>query len=177
MSFQFVHTKLEIILSHAPWPEADALIVPTNDYLWMATGSALETKLAAGEEVETEAVRQGPIALGEIVATGAGGLALKRIIHAAFTGQDLEVEPAAGAEALVRGLALAARHGDARVLIHSILGCARHARPDLLDLPLARLVEHLLDDPPLQKVYLLARDEGERVILHEKVIRIIQTQH
>ena len=89
MSFQFVQTKVAITLSESPWPDADALVLPTNDYLWMATGPALEINQRAGEEVEIEAVRQGPIAQGTVAVTSAGPLPFAGIIHAAVMGQEL----------------------------------------------------------------------------------------
>ena len=65
MSFQFVHTKVMIAPSAPPWPEADALVLPTNDYLWMATGPALDVKQMTGDEIELAAVRQGPVDPGQ----------------------------------------------------------------------------------------------------------------
>ncbi len=72
MSFHFVQTRVDIQDPATRWPEADALFLPTNDYLWMAAGPALAVKQAAGAEIELAAVRQGPIGLGEVVVTEGG---------------------------------------------------------------------------------------------------------
>jgi O-acetyl-ADP-ribose deacetylase (regulator of RNase III) len=46
-------------------------------------------KRAGGEEIEREAVAKGPIEIGSAVATGAGRLGAKHVIHGAVMGQDL----------------------------------------------------------------------------------------
>jgi O-acetyl-ADP-ribose deacetylase (regulator of RNase III) len=52
----------------------------------MGSGVAGAIKRAGGEEIEREAVAQGPIPLGEAVATTAGRLPVKAVIHAAAMG-------------------------------------------------------------------------------------------
>jgi len=49
-------------------------------------------KRAGGREIETEAVAKGPIPIGEAVATGAGRLKARYVIHAAVMGQDLRTD-------------------------------------------------------------------------------------
>ena len=60
-----------------------------NNHLWMGAGVAGALKRAGGEEIEREAVAKGPIAVGEAVATGAGRLPARWVIHGAVMGQDL----------------------------------------------------------------------------------------
>jgi O-acetyl-ADP-ribose deacetylase len=55
----------------------------------MGAGVAGALKRAGGEEIEREAVAKGPIPLGDAVATGAGRLRAKHVIHGAVMGQDL----------------------------------------------------------------------------------------
>ncbi len=63
--------------------EVDALVNAANTRLWMGAGVAGAIKRKGGEEIEEEAVRQGPIPLGAVVATGAGKLRCRYVIHAA----------------------------------------------------------------------------------------------
>ena len=79
--------------------EADAIANAANDRLWMGAGVAGALKRAGGEEIEREAVTKGPIAVGDAVATGAGRLAARWVIHAAVMGQDLRTS----AEAIAGG--------------------------------------------------------------------------
>ena len=72
--------------------ELDALVNAANNRLWMGGGVAGAIKRAGGGEIETEAVKKGPIPIGEGVVTGAGRLKAKYIIHAAVMGQDLKTD-------------------------------------------------------------------------------------
>jgi len=69
--------------------EADAVANAANDHLWMGAGVAGAIKRAGGEEIEREAMAQGPIELGTAVATTAGRLPARWVIHGAVMGQDL----------------------------------------------------------------------------------------
>jgi O-acetyl-ADP-ribose deacetylase (regulator of RNase III) len=69
--------------------EVDAIANAANNHLWMGSGVAGAIKRAGGEEIEREAAKKGPINVGEAVATGAGRLAARWVIHGAVMGQDL----------------------------------------------------------------------------------------
>lgn len=71
---------------------ADAVANAANDRLWMGAGVAGALKRAGGEEIEREAVAQGPIPRGTAVATGAGRLPARWVIHGAVMGQDLTTD-------------------------------------------------------------------------------------
>ena len=71
---------------------ADAIANAANDRLWMGAGVAGAIKQAGGVEIEREAMAQGPIALGTAVATAAGGLPARWVIHGAVMGQDLRTD-------------------------------------------------------------------------------------
>ena len=70
--------------------DVDAIANAANNGLWMGAGVAGAIKRAGGEEIEREAVAKGPIEVGEAVATGAGRLAARHVIHGAVMGQDLK---------------------------------------------------------------------------------------
>lgn len=72
--------------------ELDALVNAANNRLWMGGGVAGAIKRAGGREIEAEAVSKGPIPVGQVVATGAGRLKVRYIIHAAVMGQDLTTD-------------------------------------------------------------------------------------
>jgi O-acetyl-ADP-ribose deacetylase (regulator of RNase III) len=73
--------------------DVDAIANAANDRLWMGAGVAGAIKRAGGEEIEREAVGKGPIAVGQAVATGAGRLQARYVIHGAVMGQDLRTSP------------------------------------------------------------------------------------
>ncbi len=72
--------------------ELDALVNAANNRLWMGGGVAGALKRAGGKEIEAEAVKKGPVPIGEAVVTGAGRLKAKYVIHAAVMGQDLQTD-------------------------------------------------------------------------------------
>jgi O-acetyl-ADP-ribose deacetylase (regulator of RNase III) len=70
--------------------EVDAIGNAANNHLWMGAGVAGAIKRAGGEEIEREAVQLGPIEVGDAVATSAGRLPARWVIHGAVMGQDLQ---------------------------------------------------------------------------------------
>ncbi|MDQ4082742.1 MAG: macro domain-containing protein, partial [Actinomycetota bacterium] len=80
---------LEVVESDIAALTVDAIANAANDRLWMGAGVAGAIKRAGGEEIEREAVAKGPIRLGDAVATGAGRLRARHVIHGAVMGQDL----------------------------------------------------------------------------------------
>jgi O-acetyl-ADP-ribose deacetylase (regulator of RNase III) len=69
--------------------QSDAIVNAANNALWMGAGVAGAIKRAGGKVIEDEAVKKGPIPVGEAVVTGAGALKAKYVIHAAVMGPDL----------------------------------------------------------------------------------------
>lgn len=72
--------------------EADAIVNAANNQLWMGGGVAGAIKRKGGQEIEDEAVAKGPIPIGEAVATSAGKLKAKYVIHAAGMGTDMRTD-------------------------------------------------------------------------------------
>jgi len=81
--------ELEVLEGDIAQVEADAIGNAANDHLWMGAGVAGALKLAGGDEIEHEAMAQGPIELGGAVATTAGRLQARYVVHGAVMGQDL----------------------------------------------------------------------------------------
>ena len=81
--------RVEVVEGDIAALEVDAIANAANDRLWMGAGVAGALKRAGGEEIEREAVAKGPIPVGDAVATGAGRLPARHVIHAAVMGQDL----------------------------------------------------------------------------------------
>src|SRR6185437_7548239 len=83
---------LEVVEGDIAALEVDAVANAANDHLWMGAGVAGALKRAGGEEIEREAVAKGPIALGDAVATGAGRLPARWVVHGAVMAQDLRTD-------------------------------------------------------------------------------------
>ena len=68
--------------------EVDALVVPANESLFMTAGAAASVKRHGGDQIERDAVDQGPGAPGTAIATQAGSLPAVYVIHAIGVGHD-----------------------------------------------------------------------------------------
>ena len=73
---------IKIVLGDLTQIKADAIVNPANSFGKMGGGVAGAIKRAGGVEIEKEAVAQAPIPVGTAVATTAGSLASRYVIHA-----------------------------------------------------------------------------------------------
>lgn len=85
-------TELEVVDGDITALEVDAIANAANNRLWMGGGVAGAIKRVGGEEIEREAMLQGPIEVGGAVATSGGRLAARWVIHGAVMGQDLRTD-------------------------------------------------------------------------------------
>ena len=81
--------ELEVCEGDIAAVEADAIANAANNHLWMGAGVAGALKRAGGEEIEREAMARGPVEVGTAVATTAGRLHARYVVHGAVMGQDL----------------------------------------------------------------------------------------
>ncbi len=82
-------TRLRLVQGDLTALAVDAVVNAANDHLWMGGGVAGAIKRRGGVEIEQEAMRLGPLPVGEAVAAGAGRLPCRYVIHAVTMGQDL----------------------------------------------------------------------------------------
>ena len=94
---------------------AEGLVIPANDHLWMGTGLGGAIKKVGGEDIEAEAVQQGPAELGQTLATVAGELPFARLYHAVIAGQDLKAQHEKIGPAVRAAIAAANRDGIKRL--------------------------------------------------------------
>jgi O-acetyl-ADP-ribose deacetylase (regulator of RNase III) len=80
---------LDVVEGDIAMLAVDAVANAANDHLWMGAGVAGAIKRAGGEEIEREATAKRPVEVGDAVATGAGRLRARWVIHAVVMGQDL----------------------------------------------------------------------------------------
>jgi O-acetyl-ADP-ribose deacetylase (regulator of RNase III) len=109
--------ELEVVEGDITTLVVDAIANAANDHLWMGAGVAGAIKHAGGEEIEREAIAQGPVEVGDAVATGGGRLHARWVIHAAVMGQDLVTSAAAIRRATRRTLEVADELGAESVAL------------------------------------------------------------
>ena len=103
-------TTFSIVRGDITEAEVDAVVNAANAELWMGAGVAGAMKRKGGTVIEEDAMRQGPIEVGETVLTVAGNLPANHVIHAATMGKDLKTDPLKIAAATKSTLALAEKH-------------------------------------------------------------------
>jgi O-acetyl-ADP-ribose deacetylase (regulator of RNase III) len=89
MKVEINHHHLEVTQGDITEQDTDAIVNAANNHLWMGAGVAGAIKRKGGEQIEREAVSQGPVEVGDVVVTSAGALKARWVIHAAVMGQDL----------------------------------------------------------------------------------------
>jgi O-acetyl-ADP-ribose deacetylase (regulator of RNase III) len=85
----FGTTDVEVVLGDITLLDVDVVVNAANSQLWMGAGVAGAIKRVGGQVIEDEALRLGPIPVGESVVTSAGSLKARYVIHAAAMGPDL----------------------------------------------------------------------------------------
>ncbi len=73
--------KVRILVGDITKLKVDAIVNPANSLLYMGGGVAGAIKLAGGAAIEAEALKKAPVRVGEAIATGAGRLPAKFVIH------------------------------------------------------------------------------------------------
>ncbi|UCF09297.1 MAG: macro domain-containing protein [Thermoplasmata archaeon] len=132
---------------------ADAIVNAANNQLWMGGGVAGAIKRKGGKEIEDEAVKKGPIPIGEAVATTAGKLNAKYVIHAAGMGTDLRTDGNKIREATVNSLKRANELGIESIAFPSIgTGVGGFSMDSAADIMLRAALEHARGKTTLKSI-------------------------
>jgi O-acetyl-ADP-ribose deacetylase (regulator of RNase III)/ADP-ribose pyrophosphatase YjhB (NUDIX family) len=86
------NTEIRIVQGDITELKVDAIVNAANNKLLMGGGVAGVIKRKGGEVIEEEAVKKGPIKIGEAIFTSAGNLPSKYVIHAATMGMDFQTD-------------------------------------------------------------------------------------
>ena len=143
--------------------EVDAVVNAANSELWMGAGVAGSLKRKGGVVIEEEALRQGPIEVGEAILTVAGNLPATHVIHAATMGRDLKTDPEKIAAATRSTLALAEKHKMESIAFPALgSGVGGVSPAQSAEAILSTVVQHLArGNSTLQKVlFVLYQDEA-----------------
>jgi len=116
------NTEITIIQGDITTLKVDAIVNAANNELVMGGGVAGAIKKKGGKIIEEEALKKGPIKIGEAVVTSAGKLPVKYVIHAATMGMDFKTD-----ELKIRNSCLSALKVAEKLKINSLafpaLGC------------------------------------------------------
>ena len=122
------NTEIKIIKGDITQAEVDAIVNAANNKLVMGGGVAGAIKKTGGKIIEDEAVKKGPIEIGEAVATAAGDLEVKYVIHAATMGMDFRTDEVKIRKSCASALSLAAEL-KIKSIVMPALGCGTGGYP------------------------------------------------
>ena len=150
--------------------ETEAIVNAANSSLWMGGGVAGAIKRVGGREIEEEAVKKGPIPVGEAVVTGAGKLPCRYVIHAAVMGPDLVTDEEKIRAATKNSLLRAQELGLKSIAFPALgTGVGRFPYSKAAEVMIQEVREHLARGSPLEEVvFVLYGEEVYRAF--EKVM-------
>lgn len=99
--------QLKVIQSDITELKCDAIVNAANNKLLMGGGVAGIIRRKGGQSIEEEAVAKGPIAVGGAIATKAGRLPCRYVIHAATMAMDFKTNAAIIRQATASALEVA----------------------------------------------------------------------
>lgn len=158
-------TRIRLIHGDLTSVAVDAIVNAANDRLWMGGGVAGAIKRRGGPDIEQEAMRLGPVPVGDAVATTAGRLPARHVIHAVTMGQDLVTSERAIRAAIRSALRLADRL-TLRSIAFPALGTGVGGFP--MERGAAAMLEetaaHLRDGSALEEIVFALYDEPAYVV-------------
>ena len=148
----------------------DAIVNAANSALQLGAGVAGAIRERGGPTIQAECDAHGPIAVGEAVATGAGRLAARHVIHAASM--------APGGRASEQSVRSSVRSS---LEIARELGCRTVAVPavgaGVAGFPLQRCAEILLDEARRHLAGETSLEEIRFVLFGEPAYRVFESVH
>src|SRR5881628_2802704 len=110
--------------------EVDAIVNAANSTLAMGAGVAGAIKRKGGVIIEEEAMRQGPVEVGEALLTPGGNLQATHVIHAVVMGPDLKTDAEVVARATRAVLAVADKHRLTSIALPALGTGLGHVAPE-----------------------------------------------
>ncbi len=145
--------------------DVDAVVNAANTTLAMGAGVAAALKRKGGVILEEEAMRQGPVEVGEAVLTTGGNLLATHVIHGAVMGPDLKTDPEKIARTTRAVLALADKHRITSIALPALgTGVGQVPAPACAEAMLSEVVAHLKRGQSSLKrvVFVLYQDDAYR---------------
>jgi O-acetyl-ADP-ribose deacetylase (regulator of RNase III)/ADP-ribose pyrophosphatase YjhB (NUDIX family) len=170
-------TEIKIVQGDITELKVDAIVNAANNKLVMGGGVAGAIKRKGGKEIEEEAVKKGPIEIGGAVATGAGKLPAKYVIHAATMAMDFETDEIKVRNSCKNALRVA-KELKISSIAFSALGCGTGGFPLLASAKIMaqEVFRHLKEDqnPHLKEVIFCLFDKEAFDIFNKGVVTYLE---
>ncbi|MFQ5680999.1 MAG: macro domain-containing protein [Candidatus Omnitrophota bacterium] len=162
--------ELEIIKGDITRLDVRAVVNAANNKLLMGGGVAGAIKRVGGQSIEEEAVRLGPIGIGDAVVTSAGKLPAEYVIHAATMGMDFSTDEDKIRRSMHSALSLAEERG-LESLAFPALGCGvggfdYAACAKIMAQEVFRLVRED-ERPKIRKIVFVLRDQAAKDVFEK----------
>jgi len=170
------NTEVRVVLGDITELRADAIVNAANNKLVMGGGVAGAIRKKGGRVIEEEAVKKGPIKIGEAVATSAGELAAKYVIHAATMGMDFKTDEIKIRDAAKNSLKLAQELKISSIAFPA-LGCGTGGFPLLASAKIMaqEALRHLREEnSTLKEIIFCLRDEQAFTVFKKGVLGYLE---
>ncbi|RLI09019.1 macro domain-containing protein [Candidatus Bathyarchaeota archaeon] len=156
--------------------EAEAVVNPANSLLIMGGGVAGAIRRRGGAEIEEEARRHAPLPVGEAIATGAGRLRARWVIHAPTMRRPAMRIGLQNVRKAMRAALRCASNLKARSIAFPGLGTGVGgvAAADAAEVMVEELKRHIDEGTPLREVLLIGFDEELRGAFERAVERLLK---
>ena len=172
---RFKDTEIKIVQGDITKLKVDAIVNAANNKLIMGGGLAGAIKKAGGKEIETEALKKGPVKVGDAIFTSAGKLGAKYVIHAATMGMDFKTDEEKVRSSCKNALMVAEKLRVSSIALPA-LGCGVGGFPlkACAKIMAQEVMKHLRgSDTTLKKVVFCLYDEEAYAIFDKNVIDYI----
>lgn len=169
----------EIVITKGDITQSDneAIVNAANNKFYMGGGVAGAIKKKGGKVIEEEAIKKGPVEVGEAVVTGAGTLKAKYVIHAATMKMDFKTDENIIRKAAFNSL-LAAQNKKIASITFCALGCgvggfSYEAASKIMAQEIFRYLE-ITREPSLKKIEFMLFSEDALKIFKKNIVDYLE---
>ncbi|MCS7119277.1 MAG: macro domain-containing protein [Archaeoglobaceae archaeon] len=166
----FYGVEIEVFHGDITKLEVDAIVNAANTHLYMIGGVAGAIKKAGGKEIEEEAIKKGPINIGEAVVTSAGKLKSKFVIHSPTMGLDFKTDEQKVRLALTAALKKAEELGIKSLALPALgTGVGGLSRDKVAQIMVEEIKKHIETGTNLRKLIIVDINKEQVEIFKKKV--------
>lgn len=169
-------TEIKVLLGDITELRVDAIVNAANNKLLMGGGVAGVIKRKGGKVIEEEALKKAPIEIGGAIATSAGELAAKYVIHAATMGMNFKTDETMIRNACKNSLKLASEL-KINSIVFPALGCGTGGFPFLASAKIMaqEVLKHLREqETPLKEIDFCLYDQEAFTVFNKGVLGYLE---
>jgi len=170
MRYSIDHCSIQVLQGDITDQDTDAIVNAANNHLWMGGGVAGAIKRRGGQQIEAEAVAQGPVEIGKAVLTSGGSLPAKHVVHAAVMGQDLHTDAMKIKTATQSSLMLAETNGISSLSFPALgTGVGGFSAYHCAKIMMTEAIEFLMRSKHVHEIRFVLFDEPTFTVFEEEL--------